>query len=165
MSPSHRDNQVEHPPLGPALRNAWVGYQRRLDAAMATAGFGDRGFPNGRVLRMCRDRAGTTISDIGRELEITRQGAAKIAAGLRDRGYVSIEPSSTSAREKVVALTPKAHEYLAAQRAAVRKIDNQLRRALGPEAFHDLYRLLEKLGGHQQVRLRDYLREQGAREL
>ena len=165
MSPSQRVDPVEQTPLGPALRNAWVGYQRRLDTAMGAAGFGDRGFPDGRVLRMCRDRTGTTISDIGRELEMTRQGAGKIAAGLRDRGYVSIEPSPRSAREKIVALTPKAHEYLAAQRAAVRKIDNQLRRALGPEAFHDLYRLLEKLGGHEQVRLRDYLRQQGVREL
>jgi DNA-binding MarR family transcriptional regulator len=165
MSPSQTDDRLEYAPLGPALRNAWVGYQRRLDTAMAAAGFGDRGFPDGRVLRMCRDRAGTTVSDIGRELEITRQGAAKIAAGLRDRGYVSIEQSSTSAREKIVSLTPKAHEYLAAQRAAVRKIDNQLRRAVGSEGFRDLFRLLETLGGHEQVRLRDYLRQQGVREL
>lgn len=150
-------------PLGPALRNAWVGYQRRLDQTMAAAGFGDRGFPDGRVLRMCRDSVDTTISDIGRELGITRQGAGKIVAGLRDRGYVSVRPSSNSAREKNVALTPRALEYLDAQRKAVRKIDNQLRASLGPEGFRSLNRLLEALGG-EQIRLRDYLRQQGVRE-
>jgi DNA-binding MarR family transcriptional regulator len=157
--------RLKQPPLGPMLRNAWVGYQRRLDVAMAAAGFGDRGFPDGRVLRICRDSAETTISEIGRELGITRQGAGKIVVGLRDRGYVSIERSSTSAREKTVTLTPKAHEYLAAQRAAVRKIDNQLRRSLRPEGLRDLYRLLDLLGDHDQVRLRDYLRQQTVRDL
>ena len=159
------DRALKQPPLGPMLRNAWVGYQRRLDAAMAAAGFGDRGFPDGRVLRICRDSAEATISDVGRELGITRQGAGKIVVGLRDRGYVSIERSPTSARDKTVTLTPKAHEYLASQRAAVRKIDNQLRRSLGPEGFRDLYRLLDLLGDHDQVRLRDYHRHQGVRDL
>ena len=150
--------------LGPALRHAWVGYQRRLDAAMADAGFTDRFFPDGRVLRMCRDTE-TTISQIGRELAITRQGAGKIVAGLRDRGYVSIVTSPTSAREKTVVLTERAHEYLAAQRTAVRKIDSRLRKSLGPEGFTALARLLDLLGAGEDLRLRDYLREKGASEL
>ena len=63
---------VDGPPprpvgLGAALRQAWVGYHRRLDEAMAAAGFDDHGFPDGRVLRTLlpqprrhhlRDRAG-----------------------------------------------------------------------------------------------------------
>ena len=44
--------------LGAALRRAWVGYQRRLDQEIATAGFADRGFPDGRVLRMCSGQPG-----------------------------------------------------------------------------------------------------------
>src|SRR5882672_11311090 len=73
--------------LGPALRRAWLGYQRRLDEAMAAAGFDERRFPDGRVLRMCSGPAGATTSQIGRELGITRQGAGKIVGSLRDRGY------------------------------------------------------------------------------
>jgi DNA-binding MarR family transcriptional regulator len=160
-----RTGAVHDAPLGPALRSAWVGYQRRLDQAMADAGFGDRGFPDGRVLRMCRDSVDTTISDIGRELGITRQGAGKIVANLRERGYVVVRPSATSAREKTVTPTPRALEYLDAQRKAVQKIDNQLRANLGPEGFRNLYRLLETLGGREQPRLRDYLRQQGVHEL
>src|SRR5256885_12216413 len=82
-----RDTDV---PLGPALRRAWVGYQRRLDDAMAAAGFDDRRFPDGRVLRLCRDRSNITIADIGRELAISRQGAAKVVASLETRGYLSV---------------------------------------------------------------------------
>ena len=47
---------------------------------MAEAGFGERKFPDGRVLRVCSGRAGSTISAIGRELGITRQGASKVVS-------------------------------------------------------------------------------------
>ena len=151
-----RQGQVS---LGPALRRAWVGYQRRLDAAMAAAGFDDRGFPDGRVLRMCRDSSQMTISQIGRELGMTRQGAGKVVATLRDRHYVTVVPSPTSGREKIVRLTPRAVDYLAAQRIAVRTIERQLRRELGAESFTVLNRLLEALGGEEQPRMRDYVRK------
>jgi DNA-binding MarR family transcriptional regulator len=145
--------------LGAALRLAWLGYQRRLDEELAAAGFDDRGFPDGRVLRMCSDPAETTISQIGRELGITRQGASKIVASLRDRGYVTASASATDGREKVVKLTPRAIGYLAAQRKAARGIERQLRTELGQEGFADLYRLLEALGQDENVRMRDYLRK------
>ncbi|HLG66802.1 MAG TPA: MarR family winged helix-turn-helix transcriptional regulator [Acidimicrobiales bacterium] len=144
--------------LGAALRRAWVGYQRRLDQQMAAAGFADRGFPDGRVLRLCRQSEEVTASRIGRELGITRQGASKIVAALRDRGYVTLRRSSTDSREKVVRLTPRAHAYLAAQRSASRRIERDLRSQVGPEAFDGLFRLLDALGDDDQPRLRDYLR-------
>src|SRR5262249_26555703 len=146
-------------PLGPALRRAWIGYQRRIDAAMAAAGFDDRKFPDGRVLRMCRDSADMTISQIGRELGITRQGAAKIVAALRERGYVTVIDSHTSGREKVVTITPRALEYLAAHRKAARAIETRLRSALGAESLENVRRLLDVLGGDDDVRMRDYLRQ------
>ena len=152
-------------PFGPSLRRAWVGYERRLDAAMAAAGFDDRRFPDGRVLRMCRDAGGTTIARIGRELGITRQGAGKVVASLRQRGYLSVEPSATSAREKTVRITPRALEYLAAHRKAARRIEHELRAEVGADAFDALPRLLDALGRDGDPRLRDYLRDMGVREL
>jgi DNA-binding MarR family transcriptional regulator len=153
MNPS----QSGRPALGPALRRAWDGYQRRLDEAMAAAGFGDRGFPDGRVLRVCR--AGeTTISRVGRELGITRQGASKIVASLVDRRYVVLKPSADDAREKIVTLTPRAVEYLDAQRTAARRIEREIRRQVGDDAFNSLWETLEVIGGTEQPRMRDYLR-------
>ena len=99
--------------LGAALRRAWLGYQLRLDRAMADAGFGERGFPDGRVLRVCSNEAGSTISAIGRELGITRQGASKVVTHLFDLGYVVVADSTTSKREKSVVLTPRGVDYLA----------------------------------------------------
>jgi DNA-binding MarR family transcriptional regulator len=147
--------------VGAALRQAWVGYRRRLDEELAAAGFGDHGFPDGRVLRICSTSADATISQIGRELGITRQGASKIVASLRDRRYVRLINSPTDAREKIVRLTPRATEYLAAHRTAARGIERQLRAEVGAEAFDGLYLLLDALGGDEQLRLSDYLRRRG----
>jgi DNA-binding MarR family transcriptional regulator len=143
--------------LGPALRRAWVGYQLRLDAAMADAGFTDRRFPDGRVLRLCSEPAGSTISAIGRELGITRQGAGKVVGHLLESGYVSVADSVTSGREKSVTLTSQGTEYLQAQREATRAIDMQLRVELGEAGYSSLSRLLVALGQPEQIRLRTYL--------
>lgn len=144
--------------LGGALRRAWVGYQLRLDEQMAAAGFAERGFPDGRVLRLCAQAEEVTASQIGRELGITRQGAGKVVAALRDRGYVTLLTSPSDHREKVVRLTPRAHDYLAAQQSASRQIERKLRKQIGSEAFESLLQLLDALGGHDQPLMRDYLR-------
>ncbi len=145
--------------LGPALRRAWVGYQLRLDDAMAAAGFGERRFPDGRVLRLCAGPVGATISAIGREIGITRQGATKVVTHLVERGYVSVTDSASSGREKSVTLTTRGSDYLDAQRSATQRIEAELRTALGPAGITALTTLLETLGGDgDQPRMWDYFR-------
>ena len=144
--------------LGPALRRAWLGYQRRLDVAMVEAGFGQRRFPDGRVLRLCAGETGSTISAIGRELGITRQGAGKVVGQLGDSGFVTVADSVTSKREKAVTLTPRGVDYLHAQRAAAQEIEDELRAALGERGFLSLRAVLEELDDHDTTRLRTYLR-------
>jgi DNA-binding MarR family transcriptional regulator len=129
-----------------------------MDDAIAAAGFADRRFPDGRVLRMCARAGGVTIAQIGRELGITRQGAAKVVATLGERGYVSVSDSPTNGREKTVTATPRAIDYLAAQGSAVRSIERRLRRELGPEGFDALHQLLAALSPDDDLSLRDYLR-------
>ncbi len=150
------------PRLGPALRRAWLGYQQRLDDAMAAAGFEGRTFPDGRVLRLCSDPAGTAIASIGRHLGITRQGAGKVVSRLRDRGWVSIADSPTSGREKSVTLTPLGASYLEAQRAAAREVERQLGKDLGEPGLAGLHRLLDVLGEGRETRMRTYLQRSAA---
>jgi DNA-binding MarR family transcriptional regulator len=144
--------------LGPALRRAWVGYQLRLDAAVADAGFGERRLPDGRVLQLCSAQAGSTIAAIGRELGITRQGAGKLVGYLCERGYVSVADSTTSKREKSVVLTSRGIGYLQAQRRAARAIEDALRAEIGEAAYSGLFVLLDALDDGEQPRLRTYLR-------
>src|ERR1700761_742442 len=128
--------------LGSALRQAWVAYRHQLDAELSAAGFGDRGFPDGRVLRLCTGGSDVTISQIGRELGITRQGASKIVASLRDRGYVTLLTSPTDGREKIVKPTRRAVAFLAAQRDAAARIEARIRDELGDGPLEALHQLL-----------------------
>jgi len=124
---------------------------------MAEAGFGERKFPDGRVLRVCSVEGGSTIAAIGRELGITRQGASKVVAHLRDRGYVLVADSTTSKREKSVVLTPLGVDYLAHQSAVVQAVEDELRAELGDAALAALDALLVELDAGKGVRLREYL--------
>jgi DNA-binding MarR family transcriptional regulator len=146
-------------PLGGALRRAWVGYQRRLDEELAAAGFSDRSLPDGRVLRICAGGDTVTVSHIGRELAITRQGASKLVGGLERRGYLKVARSTSDGREKVVRLTPRAVAYLDAHRRAARTIERRVRAEMGAEGYRALRSLLDALGGPAQPRMRDYVRE------
>jgi DNA-binding MarR family transcriptional regulator len=143
--------------LGPALRRAWLGYQIRLDSAMAEAGFGDRRLPDGRVLRLCSSGPGSTISAIGRELGITRQGASKVVGRLSERGYVTVAESATSGREKSVILTSRGIDYLEVQRTTASEIEDELKAAIGEEGFSSLFALLGALDQGEGVRMRTYL--------
>ena len=155
----HRAGPGDQGPLGPALRRAWVGYQRRLDQEMAAAGFADRAFPDGRVLRMCSGSEGDTVSEIGRELGITRQGASKIVGGLREGRYVTARPVGDRREGEDRDPHGAGSDYLATQRKAARAIEQELRDQVGAEAFEGLLALLEALGGEEdQPGMRDYLR-------
>jgi DNA-binding MarR family transcriptional regulator len=162
--PAQADGGADQHALGAALRRAWVGYRVRLDAEMAAAGFADSGLPDGRILHICAARGGVTISDVGRELGITRQGASKAVARLHERGYIELHPSPEDGREKVARLTRRAEAYRAAQRRANRNITRALRAEVGEDAIDALYRLLTALGTEDAPRLREYLRTAATRE-
>lgn len=144
--------------LGAALRRAWIGYQWLLEEQMAASGVKRRDFPDGRVLHICARLSDTTISEIGRELGITRQGASKLVGVLRDQGFVSLRTSPVDRREKLVRLTHTATTYLTVQRKAARTIERRLNTEVGDEGIAALYDLLERLGANDPPRLRDFLR-------
>jgi DNA-binding MarR family transcriptional regulator len=135
--------------LGFALRRAQAGYRRQVDEQLAAAGFDQRRFPDARVLLMCAAPGETTISDIGRGLGITRQGASKIVAGLRDRGYLKVSPSPADGREKILTAAPRAVQYLRAIRDAARVIEARLQDEIGAEALEQFFGTLHLVAGEE----------------
>jgi DNA-binding MarR family transcriptional regulator len=129
--------------LGVALRRAHAGYRRQVNEELAAAGFDRRRYPDGRVLVMCAAPGETTISDVGRGLGITRQGASKIVASLRERGYLEVTPSPADGREKILTVTPRAAEFLLAIRAAAGVIEARLLREVGAEDLETFFRVLD----------------------
>jgi hypothetical protein len=64
-----------------------------------------------------------------------------------------------------VRLTPRAVDYLAPQRKAARAIERRLHAKIGRERTESIYAVLEALGGAEEMRMRDYLRKMGIREV
>jgi DNA-binding MarR family transcriptional regulator len=141
--------------LGMALRRALGGYRRQMDDHLAAAGFAGRQFPAGRVLRMCAGPGVTTISDVGRELGITRQGASKIVATMRKQGYLSVTPSQDDGREKILTLTPRAIEALLAAYRAAATIEKRVREEIGDEGMEQFFRVLDVVADGEPVQPED----------
>jgi DNA-binding MarR family transcriptional regulator len=133
-----------------------------MDEELAAQGFTDHRFADRSVLRMCSGPEDTTISQIGRGLGITRQGASKIVAGLSRRGYVTVTASPTSGREKIVRLTGRGAEYRAALRQAAQTIERDLRAEVGSEELECFCRVLDALSGGEGPMPAGYLRELSA---
>lgn len=153
MTPSNAPEPIRpgQGALGRALRRALTGYWRLIGTDLTAAGFADRRFPEGRVLVMCAGPGETTISEIGRRLGITRQGAGKIVAGLREHGYLNVTPSATDRREKTLTLTSRAERFLQALNDAGRAIEARLREELGAEGVEQLFHALDLLAGWAEL--------------
>jgi DNA-binding MarR family transcriptional regulator len=137
--------------LGVAIRRAQAGYRRRVNEELAAAGFDQRRFPDGRVLVMCAAPGETTISDVGRGLGITRQGASKIVSSLRERGYLEVTPSPADGREKILTVTPKAADFLRAIRTAAGVIEARLLREVGSGTLEEFFRVLDMVADGEPV--------------
>src|SRR6516165_2589331 len=55
---------------------------------------------------------GATVSELGRRLGVTKQAAAKTAAGLAEVGYITRQPSPHDARATVLTRTARGEEML-----------------------------------------------------
>ncbi|OSC35697.1 MarR family winged helix-turn-helix transcriptional regulator [Mycobacterium decipiens] len=141
--PGFRSPQTD---LGQALRIAWWSYLLRLDTEMESVGFPERRYAMNYVFALYAQPRPMTISEMGRQFDVSRQAASKIVAELRDRGYVHTAASTTDQREKVVELTPKAIDYVTARLSAAAELDREIRARIGDDGLGELYRALDAVG-------------------
>ena len=94
---------------------------------------------------MAATRARKTISEIARNLHISRQSAQSSVSRLVKFGIVKLENHPSSKREKIVAITDagwRASKFASDQ---LMKIEKELERTIGIEAYSALRGGLEKL--------------------
>lgn len=132
--------------LGQALRMAWWSYVHRLDAEMEAAGFPERRASMNYVFALYAQPGPITISEMGRQFDVSRQAASKIVSELRGRGYVQTAASATDQREKVVELTPMAIEHVTARLRAATALDQEIRERIGDAGLGELHKVLAKVG-------------------
>ncbi|MHA7648272.1 MarR family winged helix-turn-helix transcriptional regulator [Mycobacterium sp. ML4] len=141
--PGPRSPQTE---LGQALRMTWWSYVHRIDTEMETAGYAERRFAMNYVFALYAQPGPMTISEMGRQFDVSRQAASKLVGELCRDGYLETTPSTTDQREKVVLLTPKALEYVTARRRAATELDREIAGRIGDAGLAELQRMLRAVG-------------------
>ncbi|WP_228538814.1 MarR family winged helix-turn-helix transcriptional regulator [Nocardia sp. XZ_19_385] len=124
-----------------------LGYQHfvhEMREALAEKGFGDAGPSYGYVFRSLDLRA-MNISELADRLTITKQGAAQLVDEMEKRGYVERRPDPGDRRAKLLYLSDKGNNALAAARRFHRDLERKLVKAHGAEAVRTLRTLLEAI--------------------
>jgi DNA-binding MarR family transcriptional regulator len=98
---------------------------------------------------------GATVSELGRRLGISKQAAAKTAAGLEQIGYVTRRPSDRDGRAVVLTWTPRGAEMLDLSAAIFEDLRESWVRRLGSERVTDIEDGLAEIVARSTVRIGD----------
>jgi DNA-binding MarR family transcriptional regulator len=116
--------------------------QRRL----AADGFADARVADGVVYQHLVE-APRSIGALAERLGVSQQAASKAVADLERRGYVLRRPDPADARSRLVALTTRGEDLIAAGRRHRAAITEELAARLGPRRLESARRLLLEVAG------------------
>lgn len=90
------------------------------------------------------ERENMTVSQIGRTIGISRQGAHKCVKGLIERGYIQLEDPNSIHRDKKLLLTEKGTRFCKETLALKKEFEEEIKNSLGEEKFKILKDSLNK---------------------
>jgi DNA-binding MarR family transcriptional regulator len=140
---------TDRPPahdLGVLLTLALEAFKDRLHAHLARAGYDDLGPSFGFVFRSLADRP-LSLVELAARLQISSQGALKIATEMEGRGYVERQDDATDRRIRRLALTSRGRSALREARRLHATVERELTDALGTESVANARAVLETLAG------------------
>jgi DNA-binding MarR family transcriptional regulator len=115
------------------------------------AELGRRGHPDVRPVHgfalQAVGRDGASSAELGRRLGVSKQAAAKTAAGLERLGYLRREADAGDRRARRLVLTPAGRECLAISAEVLGELHDRWADAVGAERLAALEDDLERLGG------------------
>ncbi len=88
---------------------------------------------------------GSRLSALARGANMSPQAMGELVDELEELGYVERQPDPTDRRAKLIMLTPRGHECIAAGIATINGIESKIDRILGPDGHAELRRLLTEL--------------------
>jgi DNA-binding MarR family transcriptional regulator len=131
------------------------GYRTLVDAAVAE--LADRGFADVRPAHDFAMRAiqagADTASDLGRQMSVTRQAAAKTIDVLLERGYVTREADLADGRRNRLAVTPLGAEVMRQGEAVFGNLRRRFERQIGKDKLKAFEEHLRLLVGETPLRL------------
>ena len=135
----------ERPNLGRLLARPYLALATALDQRLAAAGYDDVRAAHGVVFALI-DAEGSRVTDLAARAGMTKQAMAELVAHLEDRGYVRREPDPADRRARIVRLTRRGWECIAAGRAIATELEDELAARWGAEPMAVLRAHLATLG-------------------
>lgn len=130
--------------MGRLLLLAFDSFEQHVVRGIKAAGFEDFTPAFGSALRNI-DLEGSRITTVARRAHMTKQGMSQLLKELERRGYVEFAPDPTDGRAKIVRLTGKGTELIAAGQARFLALEEEWREYLGDEEYTQLKELLRRL--------------------
>jgi DNA-binding MarR family transcriptional regulator len=116
----------------------------RLYARLSERGYDDFRVPHGAVFQFVDD-AGTSVSELARRAQMTKQSMSELVVHLEKRGYVERFDDPGDRRARPVRATARGLEVYAVVREFVGELESEVTAALGAERVSELRALLTDL--------------------
>jgi DNA-binding MarR family transcriptional regulator len=129
------------PNVGVLLFVAYRAMERRVFDDLAEVGFGDVTPAQARVFQRIGPD-GTRLSDLAEQAQVTKQTVGVLVDALERAGYVRRTPDPTDARARLVRVSDRGAEAVAAAAAVVAQVEAEWVARLGSGRFADLRRTL-----------------------
>ncbi len=130
--------------FGVLLNLAFGTFKARLHGELARAGFDDVGSSFGYVFRLLASEP-LNLSAVAAALAISAPGALKIVNDMVDKGYVERLAHAGDARQKLLALTPRARRAMKVAHRFHGQFEAALARQLGAADAQAARRALEAI--------------------
>ncbi len=88
---------------------------------------------------------GSRLTELARRANMTPQSMAELVDELVDMGYVVRQPDPSDGRAKLIVLTKRGRDAVAAGRRTIDGLEEQVTATLGERGHRELRRLLTKL--------------------
>jgi DNA-binding MarR family transcriptional regulator len=121
---------MPQPDLGILLALAYQEFVRELHLDLGERGFDDLARSDGYVFRAL-DEAPLTTSALAERLEISKQGAGQLVDDMTRRGYLPSRRDPTDGRARLLELSDRGRQALAAARRFHRRYEQRLARRHG----------------------------------
>jgi len=144
MARGHPHEDDSPTDFGVLLNLAFGSFKAGLHAELARAGFDDIGPSFGYVFRLLASRP-LNLSEVAGALAITAPGALKIVNDMVDKGYVERQAHAIDARQKLLALTPRARRAMKSARQFHAQFEAGLAQRLGAGDARAARRVLEAI--------------------
>ena len=90
-------------------------------------------------------RDGNRLTELARGANMSPQAMGELVDELEELGYVERHPDPTDRRAKLIVLTPRGSECIAAGISTIQGIEERIDEILGPDGHAELKRLLADL--------------------